>query len=70
MPHAFAGHATPRDLMELVMDERNQLLEGGFVALSPCEEQFGDLGGMLGNAAILMRFFTGSTFDDCFSLHS
>lgn len=38
------------------MDERNQLLEGGFVAPAPREEQFGDLGGMLGNAAILMRF--------------
>jgi len=56
--------------MELVVDERNQLLEGGFVALAPSEEQFGDLGGMLGNGAILMRFFIGSTFDDDFSLHS
>ena len=52
------------------MDERNQLLEGGFAALAPREKEFGDLGGMLANVAILTRFVTGSTSDDGFSLHS
>jgi hypothetical protein len=46
------------------------LLEGRFVALAPREQQSGDLGRVVRNAAILMRFFTGSTFDRCFSLHS
>ena len=31
----FTGHAAPSDLVEFLMDERNQLLEGGFVALRP-----------------------------------
>jgi hypothetical protein len=48
--------------MELVMDERNQLLEGGFVALAPREEEFGDLGGVLGNAAILNAIFRRFNF--------
>ena len=39
VPDALAGHAAPRDLVELVMDERNQLLEGGFIALAPREEE-------------------------------
>jgi hypothetical protein len=66
----FTGHAASSDLVKLLMDERNQLLEGGFVALAPGEEKSGDLSRMLWNAAILMRFFTRSTFDGCFSLHS
>jgi len=32
VPDVFAGHAAARDPVELVMDERNQALEGVFVA--------------------------------------
>ena len=38
MPHAFSGHATPRDSVKLLMDERDQSLEGTLVALSPFKE--------------------------------
>ena len=41
---ALARHAATRDLVELLMDERNQPLEGSLVALSPFKEQPGDLG--------------------------
>jgi hypothetical protein len=37
MPNALAGHAPPRDLVKLSLHERNQPVEGGFVALSPCQ---------------------------------
>jgi hypothetical protein len=32
---ALAGHAAPRDLVELLMDERNQSGESCLVALTP-----------------------------------
>ena len=37
------------------MDERDQSLEGGRVALSPLQQQTGRLGWMLADATILMR---------------
>ena len=53
VPRALAGHAAPRDLVQLAMDERNQALEGTLVALPPLEQQPGDVRGMVSNAPIL-----------------
>jgi hypothetical protein len=36
--NTFAAHAAPRNSMELVMDERDQSIEGTLVALSPLKE--------------------------------
>jgi hypothetical protein len=36
-------HAAARHLLELLMDERNQPIEGRLVALSPFEQEAGDL---------------------------
>ena len=65
----FTRHAPTRDLMEFLMDERNQPLESRFIALAPREKESGDLGRLFRNAAILMPLFAPSTFDGCFSLH-
>jgi len=64
---ALARHAASRETMELVVDERNQLLEGALVALSPFEEQSGDLRVGVGNPRILASIqllVTGSRFID------
>jgi len=53
---ALARHAASRETMELVVDERDQLLEGALVALSPFEEQSGDLRVVVGNPRILEPF--------------
>jgi len=53
---ALGGHAALRDVVELLMDERNQLLEGRLVALPPSEEKPGDLCGRFSNGAILAPF--------------
>jgi len=42
--------------MELVVDERDQLIEGALVALSPSEQQSGDLRVVVSNPAILGPF--------------
>jgi hypothetical protein len=42
--------------MELLVDERDQLLEGAPVALSPSEQQSGDLRVVVSNPAILGHF--------------
>ena len=42
--------------MELSVYERNQPLEGAFVALSPFQKQSGDIRGMVWNASSLSRF--------------
>jgi hypothetical protein len=39
VPHALSGHAAARDLVELLMDERDQSLAGGLVSLSPLEAE-------------------------------
>jgi hypothetical protein len=56
VPHTLARHAGSRDAMELVVDERNQLLEGALVALSPSEQQSGDLRVVGSNPCILGPF--------------
>ena len=56
VPHALARHAASRDPVELLMDERDQLLEGALVALSPSEQQSGDLRVVVGNPGILSPF--------------
>jgi hypothetical protein len=56
MTHALSRHAASRDPVELVMDERNQVREGSLVALSPFEEQPGDLRVVISNPAILGPF--------------
>ena len=37
---AFAGHAAARNAMELVMHERNELIERRPISTAPREEQF------------------------------
>lgn len=58
MPGPLAGHAAPRDLMEFLMDERDQPREGFLVALPPGQQQSGDVRGFLRNAFILGLFST------------
>jgi hypothetical protein len=53
MSHALSGHAATRDPVELLVDERNQSLEGARIALAPFEQQCGDSGGVFRNATIL-----------------
>jgi hypothetical protein len=50
---ALAGHAAPRDPVQLMVDERNQSLESDLVALAPFEQQPGDIRIVFGDAAIL-----------------
>ena len=54
--HAFARHAAPRDLVQLLVHERNQPVEGGRIALVPSEQQPGDIRGGFRDAVILGRF--------------
>ena len=53
---AFVGHVAPRDLVELLVDERNQSLQGVGVALAPFEKQRGDVRLTRRDAAILGPF--------------
>jgi hypothetical protein len=55
VPHALPGHAAPRDLVQLAMDQRNQPLARSLVALSPFEQQCGDIGGVSSNPGILAQ---------------
>ena len=48
--HALSGHAAPRDLVEFLMDERDQSLAGGLVALPPLEKERGDIRGAFSNS--------------------
>lgn len=57
VPAALARHAAPRNPPQLVVYQGDQLVEGGLVAFSPCEEKSGDLVRAAGNAPIL-RFFS------------
>ena len=56
VPGTLSCHAASRDLVELPVDERNQSVEGGLVALPPFQKQPGDLRGVVRNAAILSPF--------------
>jgi hypothetical protein len=56
MSRTLSGHASPRDLMKLLLYERNQAAEGGLVALAPSEKQSGGLGWVVRDAAILSLF--------------
>ena len=56
VPGTLSCHAPSRDLVELPLYERNQLVEGGRVPLTPFQEQCGGLRGMVRNAAILSPF--------------
>ena len=56
MTGTLPRHAVPRDLMKLSMNERNQWLESGLVAVPPPLKQRGDLRGMVRNGAILRPF--------------
>ena len=47
---ALARHAAPRDPVELLVDERNQPLEGTLVAPPPFEKEPGDPRGVHRNA--------------------
>jgi hypothetical protein len=67
VPGTLSCHAPSRDLVELLLDERNQLVEGGRVPLTPFQKQCGRLRGMVRNVAIL-SFLPGSPFRAPFSL--
>ena len=56
VPYALARHAASRDAMELLVDERDQLLEGVLVARSPSEQQSGDFRVVVSNPGILGPF--------------
>jgi hypothetical protein len=45
VPDALARHAAASDAMELLMDQRDQVLEGALVALTPLQEQRSDVSG-------------------------
>src|SRR5437588_2638606 len=53
VPGPLSCHAPSRDLVELSLYERNQLVEGGRVPLTPFQKQCGGLRGMARNVAIL-----------------
>ena len=44
------------------MDERNQSLEGTLVAFAPLQQQSGDIGPIVGDAAILLPFKVWPSF--------
>src|SRR5215210_3979285 len=50
VPNSFSSHAAPRDSVELLVDERNQSLQGIVVASPPLQEQPGHLRLMLHDA--------------------
>ena len=56
------------NLVEFVMDERDQARERGFVALPPGQEQFRDVRGMVTNTVILGPFPSHSQFGRRFPL--
>ena len=56
MADALSSHAAPRDPVELLMNERNQSLEGGFVAVAPFEEQLGYAWGIVRGGTSLDPF--------------
>ena len=56
VPCSLARHATSRNAMEFLVDERDQLLERTLVALSPSQQQSGDRLGIASNPAILGPF--------------
>src|SRR5207253_11147176 len=43
MSGSFVSHVPPGDAAQLVMDERNQLLQCGLIAVAPVDQQPGDL---------------------------
>ena len=53
VPHAFSRHASSRDAVEFLVDERDQSLEGALVAPTPFEQQPGDPRVGIRNPAIL-----------------
>ena len=59
--HALSGHAAARDLVELLVDERDQSLAGVVVSLPPFEKERGDVRGVRGNPDILGTTITWST---------
>jgi hypothetical protein len=56
MPSTLSCHAPSRDLVKLPLHERNQSVEGGFVALTPLQEQSRGRRGVIGNIVILCPF--------------
>ena len=55
-------HAASGDAVQFPVNERNQLLEGGFVASAPVQQQCGDARGVVGDTAILRPFLTVLSF--------
>jgi len=61
----LAPHVTGRKTMELLMNERQELIQGGFVTPAPCLQQSRWIGGVPGNASILHGV---NRFDGAFRL--
>jgi hypothetical protein len=57
----FPGYAASRDPVKLLVNERDQSLEGLLVASSPLEEQAGDFRRLFRNCAILCPYLGGQT---------
>ena len=56
VPHALSRHAALRDPMELLMDQRDQSLEGTLVAVSPLDQKSSGLRVVMSNLGILGPF--------------
>ena len=56
VPHALSRHAALRYSVELLMDERDQLLEGTLVAVSPLDQESSDFRIVRSNPGILGLF--------------
>jgi hypothetical protein len=69
VPHALSRHAALRDPVELLMDERDQSLEGTLVAVSPLDQESGDLRVVMSNPRILGPFPLFDSLDES-TLHS
>jgi hypothetical protein len=51
--HALSRHAASRDLVQLLMDQRDQSFAGSLVALPPFEKERGDIRGVFSNPPIV-----------------
>ncbi len=49
VPGAFARHAASGNAPQFLVHQRDQLIEGGLIAFSPCEKKSSDLARMTAN---------------------
>ena len=67
VPGTLSCHAPSRDLVKLLLYERNQSVEGGRVTPTPFQKKCGDLRRLVRNAAILC-LLSGAPFRGPFPL--